>query len=125
MDTLRILKVLADETRLRILKLIREEGLCVCEIQGALDLNQSNTSRHLARLHDAGLVLQSKNGQWINSDIAFSDIPIEYEDEQNMLFFVFYNSDISDDIKQISEKDLLVKNWNITKFIKRGLNKKN
>ena len=68
---------------------------------------------------------RDKNGQWINSDIAFSDIPIEYEDEQNMLFFVFYNSDISDDIKQISEKDLLVKNWNITKFIKRGLNKKN
>lgn len=64
---------------------------------------------------------RDKDGQWINSDIAFSNTPIEYDDEKNMLFFVFYNSDISDDIKQISEKDLLEKNWNITKFIKRGL----
>ena len=64
---------------------------------------------------------RDKNGKWINSDIAFSNVPIEYEDEQNMLFFVFYNSDLSDNIKQISEKDLLEKDWNITKFIKRGL----
>ena len=64
---------------------------------------------------------RDKNGKWINSDIAFSNVPIDYEDEQNMLFFVFYNSDLSDNIKQISEKDLLEKDWNITKFIKRGL----
>ena len=64
---------------------------------------------------------RDKNGKWINSDIAFSNVPIDYEDEQNMLFFVFYNSDLSDDIKQISEKDLLKKDWNITKFIKKGL----
>jgi lipopolysaccharide cholinephosphotransferase len=64
---------------------------------------------------------RDKNGNWINSDIAFSNTPIDYEDEQNMLFFVFYNSDLSNDIKQISEKDLLEKDWNITKFIKRGL----
>ena len=64
---------------------------------------------------------RDKKGQWINSQIAFSNIPIEYEDEKNMLFFVFYNSNISDDIKKISEKDLLEKNWNITTFIKKGL----
>ena len=42
-----------------------------------------------------------------------------------MIFFVYYNSNLSYDIKKISEKDLLQKDWNITKFIKKGLYKSN
>lgn len=64
---------------------------------------------------------RDKHGNWITSEIAFSNKPIEYEDENNMIFFVYYNSNLSDDIKKISEKDLLQKDWNITKFIKKGL----
>ncbi len=62
---MRIIKALADENRLRMLKLLQQRGLCVCELQGALGLNQSNASRHLSRLKDVGLVTQTKDGQWI------------------------------------------------------------
>ena len=47
------------------MQLLRQGELCVCEIQGALELNQSNTSRHLSRLKEADLVCQEKKGQWI------------------------------------------------------------
>ena len=64
---------------------------------------------------------RDKYGNWINSDIVFSNEPIEYDDEDNMIFFVYYNSNIDKNIKTISEKDLMNKNWNITKFLKKGL----
>ena len=47
-DELAILKCLADETRLRMLLLISQEGeLCVCELTSALNEGQSKVSRHL------------------------------------------------------------------------------
>jgi hypothetical protein len=64
---------------------------------------------------------RDKYGNWINSNIVFSDKPIEYEDEDNMMFFVYYNSHLSDSIKQISENDLMNTNWNITKYLKKAL----
>jgi hypothetical protein len=66
---------------------------------------------------------RDKHGNWINSDIVFSNQKIEYDDENNMIFFVYYNSNISNDIKQISENDLMNKDWNITKFLKNGIKK--
>jgi len=66
---------------------------------------------------------RDKYGNWINSDIVFSNQKIEYDDENNMIFFVYYNSNISNDIKQISENDLMNKDWNITKFLKNGIKK--
>ncbi len=50
----RIFKALADETRLRILALLLEGELCVCELIAALELPQSTTSRHLAYLRNSG-----------------------------------------------------------------------
>jgi len=64
---------------------------------------------------------RDKYGTWINSDLIFSNTKLEYEDEANMMFYVFYNSDIKETIRLISEKDLLEKDWNCTKFIKRSL----
>ncbi len=42
-----ILKALADETRLRMLHLLKDRELCVCEIEEVLGIQQSNASRHL------------------------------------------------------------------------------
>jgi ArsR family transcriptional regulator len=66
-DLIEELKALADETRLRILNLIWEgEDLCSCEIERILGLKQSNTSRHMRRLKEAGLVRSYKKAQWIH-----------------------------------------------------------
>jgi len=58
-------KALADPTRLRVLALLRERELCVCEICDALEISQSTLSTHLAILRDAGAVRTRKEGQWI------------------------------------------------------------
>nr|HXK57067.1 metalloregulator ArsR/SmtB family transcription factor [Gammaproteobacteria bacterium] len=50
----RLFKALSDETRLRILCLLLEGELCVCDIMAVLQLPQSTVSRHLAYLKNAG-----------------------------------------------------------------------
>lgn len=69
MDLIKIIKGLEDETRLRILNLLRHTDLCVCEIQYALETTQSNTSRHLTTLNNAGLVVSTKKAQWVSYKI--------------------------------------------------------
>ena len=60
-----IFKALADETRLRILLLLLDGELCVCEIIAALELPQSTVSRHLAYLKKTGWVSDRKQGVWM------------------------------------------------------------
>ncbi len=61
-----LLKLLSDQTRLRSLMLLMQEGeLCVCELTYALDLIQPKISRHLASLRDMQLVIDRRAGQWI------------------------------------------------------------
>lgn len=61
----RMFKAFADETRLRILHLLkRRKEMCVCDIMQILRLPQSKVSRHLAYLRSAGLVRDRKQGLW-------------------------------------------------------------
>lgn len=61
---LNALKALSDETRLRILNLLYEKELCVCDIMQALQISQAKASRHLIYLKNAGLVKDRKYAQW-------------------------------------------------------------
>ena len=64
-DVAQFFKVLADEARLQILWLLfNHTELCVCDIVEALGITQSKTSRHLATLRHAGLVVDRKDGAW-------------------------------------------------------------
>jgi ArsR family transcriptional regulator len=58
----RVLRGLADGTRLRILNLLSWGELCGCDIQRVLQESQSNVSRHLTYLKHAGLVLDRREG---------------------------------------------------------------
>jgi ArsR family transcriptional regulator len=59
-------QLLSDETRLRSLLLLQQEGeLCVCELVHALGVIQPKVSRHLAALRDGGVVKVRRAGQWI------------------------------------------------------------
>ena len=68
MDNLvRMLKALADPTRVRIIQLLQtRDELCVCEIVDALDLPQYSISRHLGILKAAGLVADWRQGKWMH-----------------------------------------------------------
>ncbi len=61
----RLFKALADETRLRILKLLEVREMCVCEVMVALGLTQPTASHHLGILENAGLVKNRKEGKWV------------------------------------------------------------
>jgi ArsR family transcriptional regulator len=60
-----IYKALGDETRLRIVSLLLNGELCVCELESLLDLSQANASRHLNRLNSAGITSKRKRSQWV------------------------------------------------------------
>ena len=61
---------LADPTRLRILNLLMEGELCVCDVMSVLKEPQSKISRHLAYLREAGLVEARKQGLWLYYSLA-------------------------------------------------------
>lgn len=61
---LNTLKVLAEESRLRILMALGEQDLCVCQIIALLGLAASTTSKHLSLMYQAGIIDQRKEGRW-------------------------------------------------------------
>ena len=63
--TAQIFKSFADETRLRILLLLGDGELCVCDLMAILSLPQSTISRHLAYLRHAGFVDDRRQGVWM------------------------------------------------------------
>ena len=60
-----LLKAFADETRLRILRLLSGGELCVCDLMSVIKAPQPKISRHLAYLRRHGLVETKREGQWI------------------------------------------------------------
>lgn len=60
----KIFKALSEMSRLRILSLLMEDAMCVCEIECSLNLTQSNASRHLSALRQSGIVESFKKAQW-------------------------------------------------------------
>lgn len=65
MDIVEVLKALADETRIRILYLLSQETLCVCELEEILKISQSNASRHITKLKNVKLITGEKQAQWV------------------------------------------------------------
>ncbi len=62
----RLFKSLADETRLKILWLLKgQEELCVCDIMRVLGITQSKASRHMRYLYHLGLVSDRREGLWM------------------------------------------------------------
>jgi ubiquinone/menaquinone biosynthesis C-methylase UbiE/DNA-binding HxlR family transcriptional regulator len=59
----KILRVVADPNRLRILLLLRDEELSVAELQEILVMGQSTISTHLSQLKQAGLVEDRRTGK--------------------------------------------------------------
>jgi ArsR family transcriptional regulator len=66
----RLFRALGDETRLRIVALLSHGELCVCHLEQALDLNQSNASRQLGILKSAGIVDSRRDGTWVYYSIT-------------------------------------------------------
>ena len=67
LELARLLKALADPTRLRLVSLVAaHEGgeACVCDLTASLGLTQPTISHHLKILVDAGIFTRDKRGVW-------------------------------------------------------------
>ena len=63
-EILNFLKCIADENRLKILKLLLDSQYCVCQLQELLDKSQSSVSQHLSYFKDLNLLKEEKSGKW-------------------------------------------------------------
>jgi DNA-binding transcriptional ArsR family regulator len=64
-------RVLGEPMRIKLLDALREGDATVGELQHALGVSQQNVSKHLAILHEAGMVSRTKEGT--HSRYAISD----------------------------------------------------
>ncbi len=74
-DFVRVMKALSDPSRVKVVKMLQQKPMCVCEIQAALGLAQPTVSRHLKVLEEAGLVDSSKDGLWVNYSLSAGGSP--------------------------------------------------
>ncbi|WP_445491104.1 ArsR/SmtB family transcription factor [Niallia sp. 03133] len=60
-----ILKLLGDRTRLTMVKILESQDCCVCEFVEIFKTSQPAISQHVRKLKDAGIVKETRRGQWI------------------------------------------------------------
>ncbi len=63
---IKVMKAVSDPNRVKIVKMLQQKMMCVCELQGALGISQPSVSKHLRVLEEAGLVDYKKDGLWVN-----------------------------------------------------------
>ncbi len=90
-------KAVSDETRVRILKLLEERELCVCQLMDILGMGQSTVSKHLGILKTAGLVESRRDGTW-----SFYRLSRTLINDYNLDFLRLLSSCLGDD-PQIGE----------------------
>ncbi len=64
------MKALSDPNRVKVIKMLQQKEMCVCEIQMALGVAQPTVSKHMKVLEDAGLVRSKKEGLWVNYSLS-------------------------------------------------------
>lgn len=64
-DVLHFLKIIADDTRLKIITMLSRRDMCVCEIIQELGMSQPAVSHHLRVLKKEKIVLDDKDGRWV------------------------------------------------------------
>lgn len=59
------IKALGESNRFRIMMMLRQRSLCVCEMLAVLDISGATLSNHLRILKHADLVISERDGKWI------------------------------------------------------------
>lgn len=78
-------KALSEKVRLRILGVLLEQEMCVCEIECVLNLTQSNASRHLSILRKSGILESYKRAQW-----TYYGVNKQFKKEHELLWKYLY-----------------------------------
>ena len=73
MELTRKLKLLSDDTRLRILVLLHERTMCICEICSVTGIDQPKVSKHMAKLRAEGLVSDERKERYIYYSLSIEN----------------------------------------------------
>jgi ArsR family transcriptional regulator len=69
-----IFKALSHPARVQIIKLLKDGSLCVCEILPKVEMEQSNTSQHLAVLRQQGILSSRKVGTMVFYEVTSPEV---------------------------------------------------
>jgi ArsR family transcriptional regulator len=83
-EKVELFKVLSEPNRIRILMMLMQKSLCVCEITSVLKLSTPTVSNHLSYLRKNGFIDDEKDGKWINYKVI--------KDSQNPIVKTIINS---------------------------------
>jgi len=108
-----ILKALSDPSRFKLLKVLSETELCVCEIEEVMEMKQTTVSQQLRRLKEAELVIERKDGWW-----SYYSINKENLEKFLNCFRDFFNMELKDlkefnsyysNLSSLSENERIIK----------------
>lgn len=80
-----VFKAMSHPTRVQIVKLLKDEPLCVCDILPQLESEQSNTSQHLAILRNQGILESRKEGSMVIYKIKSPEVLQMIELAENII----------------------------------------
>lgn len=85
-------RALSEVARLKIIQLLTEHQMCVCELVDRLGMSQPAVSHHLRVLKAAGLISHRRNGKWlyyfingkriIDHQCTFKDLALQAVEER-------------------------------------------
>ncbi len=118
----KIFRALGDINRIRVLKLLQEDRVCVCELAAVLGISQPSISRHLKKLISAGLIAGEQQGYWTSYFIAPAN-------EASRIVLECLQAWLSDDNVVQTDRDKLkalrrCRNQNVTKGDRHGKERK-
>lgn len=90
----KILKAMGDPSRLKLLKILSEKELCVCEIEEVMNMKQTTVSQQLRKLKEADIVIERKEGWW-----SYYSLNREKLEE----FFTYFREFIFADMEKLEE----------------------
>lgn len=107
-----IFKILADETRIRILVLLYHKKMCVCQMQGVMKESQPKISKHLAKLRNMGFVKDEREEKFI----------FYYLDKDNKILVSMLENILSNIDDYPTLKDDLIRIRNTDDYIREKIN---
>ncbi len=82
-------KAMGEPTRLKIIKILSVQSMCVCELSEVLDMLQPRVSQHLRILKETELVKENREGYWVYYSLNKDNIHGLWHD-----FMAFLDSDL-------------------------------
>lgn len=101
-------KLVSDETRLRIIILLAQGDLYVCQISGILNLSQPKVSKHLSKLRDLNCVLDERKEKYIMYSLNLKDDVIK-KLVQNIIKNIERYPVFSEDRKRLADKQIYLR----------------